>query len=75
MTVRDIVSLLKDARDIYISWNGSMFPLVEKDGIMFEAFACYELEGIRAMEVRDVPPESDLTSDYELMLKMAPVRA
>lgn len=52
-----------------IGWDGAAIPLVDRDGLMFDAFKDYEVDSIMATWTQ--PGEQ---SDYEITVKVAPVK-
>lgn len=46
LTVKEIVPLLKDAKDIRIGWNGSTRPFDKEDSLLMDAFGDYLVRAI-----------------------------
>lgn len=63
MTVKEAVSVLKYAKDISISWNGSSVPFDSSDMLMMDAYGRYKVEYINADE-----------QAYEIGIAMRPIR-
>ena len=67
MTVKEAVSVLKSAKEIRISCNGTTFPLWKNDPLQMDAFGKYVVDEILAM--------NDPEDHFELVIAMTPVRA
>lgn len=46
MTVRDAVSVLTEAKQLYICWEGSLTKFDPTDGLMLDAFGDYKVKRI-----------------------------
>lgn len=64
MTVKEAVNVLKYAKEINISWNGSSIPFDKDDMLMMDAYGRYKVEYINA----------DEENNYEIGIAMRPVK-
>ena len=58
MTVREIVSLLKDAKDIKIGYEETVYHFNQNDSVSMTAFGKFVVDGIYAIEVTDTTKTS-----------------
>ena len=66
MTVKEAISVLKSAKEIRLSWNGTSLPINREDRLQMDAFGNYVVDEI------SVWPELD--SVYEIVIAMTPVK-
>lgn len=65
MTVRDAVSVLTEAKQLYICWEGSLTKFDPTDGLMLDAFGDYRAKRICGSTKDD---------EYEIAIAAVPVR-
>lgn len=65
MTVRDAVSVLTEAKQLYICWEGSLTKFDPTDGLMLDAFGDYRVKRICGSTKDD---------EYEIAIAAVPVR-
>lgn len=66
ITVREVISLLKDAKSVGLAWGGSCYALDTESDLEMEAFGDYFVSGISKGIEKD---------SYELKIAMKPVKA
>lgn len=68
MTVKDAVSVLTEAKQLYICWEGSLTKFDPTDGLMLDAFGDYRVKRIcTAGEIMEAA--------YEIAIAATPVKA
>lgn len=65
MTVRDAVSVLTEAKQLYICWEGNLTKFDPTDGLMLDAFGNYMVKRICGSTKDD---------EYEIAIAAVPVR-
>lgn len=66
MTVKEAISVLKRAKEIRISWNGSSHPICKDDPLQLDAFGNYVVD-----EIESWP---DMDGVYDIVIAMTPVK-
>lgn len=46
MTVKEAVSVLADAKELYICWDGNLTHFNKDDALMMDAYGCYKVRHI-----------------------------
>ena len=64
MTVKDVIRVLKYAKDINLACGASLVPFDHKDALMLEAYGDYLVDEIRA----------DKEESFEIGIMMRPVK-
>ena len=64
MTIREVVSVLKKAKQISIVWNGNAAPFDKADTLMLDAYGRYVVDEIQAAD----------EECYELIVAMRPIK-
>lgn len=66
MTVREACSVLTDAKELYIGWDGCLTRFNDADALIMDAFGSYKVERICAA--------GDKPEMYELTIAAAPMK-
>lgn len=65
MKVRDIISLLKNAKAIRVNWDGLAYPLDPNNALLMDAFGDYVVARIYSVD----------REEYEIDIASIPVKA
>ena len=66
VTVKDVVAILKDPKDIRLAWEGFVYELDPANALMMDAYGDYVVKSIGA---------SNGDGSYETNIAMSPIKA